>query len=279
MDLDLRLASEFAEAHPAEAASLLERWPARQAADFLAAAAPRTSAAAIAHMLPAAAAERLELMTVDAACAIFAELPADVAGRVLRLSSSELRGRFIDTLAPDIAGPVRRILEYPEGTAGALANPFVLTVPRDASVDRARRRLRSRGSLELYVYVLGRDHSLAGVVDVRDLLHASARDAIDTIMAPQVARVIADTGIAELDAHPGWREWDALPVVERSGAFVGAIKHKTLRRLSGPDIDPAGMQPLVQVLVALGELYWLGLSSLLESLTAHRPRNFTPGER
>lgn len=91
--------------------------------------------------------------------------------------------------------------------------------------------------------------------------------------------MIADIGIAELDAHPGWREWDALPVVERSGAFVGAIKHKTLRRLGGPDIDPAGMQPLVQVLVGLGELYWLGLTGLLESLTARRPRNFTPGER
>jgi magnesium transporter len=281
MDVHLRLASEFVDAHPGEAAPLLERRAPDEAARLLTDLAPTISAAALTQMLPAAAAERLELMEPAAARAVFIELHADVAARTLRLSSPATRARFMAALGPEIAGPLERILRYPEGTAGALANPFALTVPRDAGVDGARRELEStrNPSLHYYVYVLDRDHSLAGVVDVRDLLRTSQDRPIQAIMRPEVARVTADLDLTGLDAHPGWREWDALPVVERSGAFVGAIKHKTLRRLEARSSDRIGMQPVVRVLIGFGELYWLSLSGLLAGLSTRVPRNPSPGER
>ena len=72
----------------------------------------------------------------------------------------------------------------------------------------------------------------------------------------------------------------ALPVVGHDGTYLGAIRYETLRRLE-MEVQARIQHPSpVSVAVSLGELYWVGLSGLLEGLgrTAIRPSPAQEGE-
>jgi hypothetical protein len=74
--------------------------------------------------------------------------------------------------------------------------------------------------------------------------------------------------------HPAWRDFDALPVVDGDGRLVGAIRHKTVRQMAGEN-----RRPMMDTIVELSELYWVGLAGMLRSLTPARLPAIAPGAR
>ena len=81
-------------------------------------------------------------------------------------------------------------------------------------------------------------------------------------MRRELVRLDAFTDLATVAMHPAWRNLDALPVVDRVGRLIGAIRHRTVRQLqldNGP--------PVVETIMHLSEMYWVGLSGILSSLT------------
>jgi hypothetical protein len=56
-----------------------------------------------------------------------------------------------------------------------------------------------------------------------------------------------------------------MPVVDERGRLVGVIRHETIRDLeAGRDVQKP--QHAVSLAVALGELYWLGATSVTRQL-------------
>jgi hypothetical protein len=84
-------------------------------------------------------------------------------------------------------------------------------------------------------------------------------------MHRDVVRLDALTSLATIDALPAWRDFDALPVVDSHGHYVGAIRHKTVRRMVR-----IGPRPMMDTIVELSELYWVGLAGMLRSLAPLR---------
>jgi magnesium transporter len=276
--IDLAVATRFLENHPEEAAAVLERVSFSDAAALLSELDPKLAAQALARLSASLAVDCLRSMHGEKVATVLAEVPLELAARLLRRAEEDVRERWLTMLPADGAEQLRRRLRYPPGTAGALADPLVLALPADLPVGEAQKQLRrSAERAYYYIYVVDRDHRLVGALDIRELMLAPAKDALDGVMHRDPVRIPASSDLPTITAHPGWRELDALPVVDSGGVFMGIVRHRTLRQMTGLGTGPGQGELAVRTLVSLGELYWAGLSAFLAGLG--RPGEALPPSR
>ncbi|HXV86241.1 MAG TPA: CBS domain-containing protein [Gemmatimonadales bacterium] len=272
MKTELQIVAEFVHEHPEETAAVLERVSFNDAAALLAELDPSLAAEAIARLSASLAVDCLRSMHGEQVVRVLTELPVDLTARLLRLTTEETRERWLRFMPQEAADLLARKLRYPPATAGALADPLVLALPGDTLVAEAQKHMRRTPERAYYyIYVLDRDQRLVGVLDVRELMHASGRATLASVMHPHPVRVPAQLDLGAMVEHPAWRDFDALPVVDSTGVFFGIIRHRTIRQ-TVQSAGSSATQPVVRALIGLGELYWTGLALLLTKLGSRRRR-------
>jgi len=263
MSLNDRLVERFGAEHPGEAAralgapspaaaaALLSRLPEETAAPLLDRAAPPVGAAALAALDP------------GRGRALLGRLSRDRAAALLRRLGRDERERLLEEL-PD-ADRLRPLLTLPEDTAGALMDPAAVALPEGLDADEARRQLsRHAAHIALELYVVDHEQRLVGVVDLRDLL-ASTRRGTLAELARKVEPLPARADLVAIAAHPGWSDRGTLPVVDERGTFMGALRAERLRqRVASAEASRERAEH--DAVLALGELFWLGLSGAFTGL-------------
>ncbi len=268
MKSEALLAEAFLDAHPEEAALVLERIPAAAAAAMLERVSPAAAAGALRRMAPASAADGLARLGLDRARDVVAALPWDAAALVLRRVDAAARETILSALAPGTAARLQALLRYPEDSAAALADPHVLALPDDLTAGEALARVRRSPRHALhYIYVVDRAQRLVGVLNLRELMLAPPKAALASVMHREVAHVPAQARRTAIVEHPARRVLHALPVVDDSGVFLGALRYETIRRL---ETDAAVGRPpdALETLMTLGELCWVGLTGVFVDLAA-----------
>lgn len=269
MALEARLLEAFVDAHPAEAARALELMSASGAAEVISELPSKLCAELLRWLAPVLAARSLESVPVERAARTLSFTRQDIAAAILRAMSPRHRSIIMESMSPKAQKATRSLLRYAEDTAGALMDPEVLTVAESVSVADALERIRQSPRHALYyLYVVTEDQKLVGVVNIRELMEARPDQVLGLVGARPAESVSARASWRAVVAHPGWRRFHALPVVEADGRFVGAVRYESVRnleeRLSGARLEDEG----AQTALALGELYGLGLRGLVESATA-----------
>ena len=274
------LKDEFLRNHPSDAARVLESFSAHEASELLATVPVSSAAQVIEQMAPAAGAECLAALPTTLAGKVIEELDFDSAAGLLRRIDPEIRTVLIGATNEDVGTSLKLLVGYPEGTAGAWMDPRILALPEDIDVNEAQDRVRRFPRFTMYyVYIVARSGKLQGVINLRELLLADGNRRLSEVMNTSVARLPAPADRSVILAHPGWSEYHALPVVDGAGRLVGAIRYETLRRLETEIDHSLGGKP-VSVAVSLGELYWVGLSGVLEGLgniVTRAQSNVSPG--
>jgi magnesium transporter len=266
---DERLALGFMEAHPDGAARLLERAEPAEAAALLNEVPAGVAAGVLRLMAPAAVAGCASAMPAERLAAVMGELPLDAAAAVMHRLVPERREAVLTRLPVTVETSLRRMLAYGPYTAGALADPLALALPEDLTVGEAQRRLRVRGEhLLYYIYIVSRDQTLVGVLDLPELMAARPKDALAAAMHRDPIRLEAGTAFATLAAHPAWQTLDLLPVVDTEGRLIGAIRHMAVRRLEAELGLRARSESVLATLVGLSELYWAGLAGMFPRVAA-----------
>jgi magnesium transporter len=273
MSLVLNLAHAFLEDHPADAARVLERMPVDRRVAVVREAGDR-AAPALGQTLPAAAAESLAGLTGEEAAPVLQRLDVDTLIAALRRLPRETADRLLGSLPPHRRDALGRVLQAPEGTAAALVDPTVLTLPDDVSAAEARVRLRreAKGLLH-YMYVVDRERTLVGVLDISELMRARSRDPIRSVMHDRVVHVPAWMPAAAVRAHPGWRSFHAIPVTDEHSRLVGVIRYQTIRRLELEAEGGEAAQDMSATVTALAEMFHLSVAGFVEGIsTAASPR-------
>ena len=70
-----------------------------------------------------------------------------------------------------------------------------------------------------------------GVLNLRELLLADRKQTLKSVARSDVMSIQGHQDRNAILAHPAWREAHSLPVVDRQGLYLGAIRYRTLRRL------------------------------------------------
>lgn len=189
--------------------------PTHLAAEMVEEAPHEMAAALVAHMAPIKAAEVLDELGTDVQADVVAEMEATDAEAVL--------GEMEDGHAED----VRRLIAYPEGTAGALMTAEAFSFPQEATVGTVLRRLagddedfeRYRGQ---HPYMLDDAGRPVGVVSLRGLLTAKRSMKLSDIMSAPMT-VSVETSLDALEDIFDERPFLGLPVVEADGRLAGAL--------------------------------------------------------
>lgn len=263
------LSATFLAAHPEDAARVLERLSPAEQARLLGRSPATVGAQVLQRFPPTVAAACLMAMAAPAAGAILEVLPLDLKVNVIRPLGEPERTRLLATVEPTAAEPLLRLLRYPEGSAGALMDPYVLTLPEDISVAESLRRAKaSRHGLLYYLYVIDRQQRLVGVTTLRQLMRARVSEPLARVMEREVCCINANARSEEVAKSPHWRAFHALPVVDDKGFFLGVIRYETLQRLQDEVQQADHEGSAMDTILALGELYWIGLSGMLRGASA-----------
>ena len=104
-----------------------------------------------------------------------------------------------------------------------------------------------------------------GVLNLRELMGAPARTPLAGLMHAPVVTVTARTSTAVAAAHPGWKDFHALPVVDDDGTLLGVVRYEAGEILRGRAGDDAAVGGLG---VALTEAMWSLTSHVVDEVAA-----------
>lgn len=124
------------------------------------------------------------------------------------------------------AGQIVDLLNYEDGTAGALMGKELVKVYEEMSItDSVRQLRRQAGEIEhIYsIYVVDELERLLGILSLKKLLVASPKSKIKDIVTPEIRSVKTTTPEHEVATVMERYDLVALPVVDELGRLVGRI--------------------------------------------------------
>lgn len=269
MNPHARLGAAFLRDHPAAAAKVLEDFPSESVAKLLAAVNPVTTEHIFEYFTPGFAASCLVDLQPAAAGQLFARFLPDFQIMLLRQLGREERETLLQALQPDLAASIRRLLPYPDGTAGALMEAPLASVPEEVSVRNALKRIkRIRRGMKFYTYVINAKGQLMGVLTLHELLNAPQSGSVSQVMHRRVISLSSTQSKHTVLNSPYWQEFHALPVTDENNVLLGVIRQKSLRRFQEQALQAGAVSGGLGAFMAVGEVFAITASQLLGALIA-----------
>jgi magnesium transporter len=233
---------QFLLQHPAQAADLIDGFGRGAAIELLADHQADTIAAIWRHLSPARIDEivpelpekllKHTLQTLD---------PSVLAVSLPRLSDDSTE-RCLALLPRRVSGEVRRLMDYPPGSAGRVMDSRIPSFRGDHTTAAALDQVRLTKPRDLrQLFIVDAERRLTGTVDLQDLLVAEPTDLLKEIARPPAATVSPFDDREEVAQKLRDFHLDMLPVVDIHERLIGAIRHdallKTLEEAASVDIQ------------------------------------------
>ena len=220
------LVRSFVEGHPQDAAKALEELDADEATKILERLPSRLQGLLMERLSPPKAGAILEQLDSFRARELLASMPPRQASFVLQHMDEGKREDALKALPDARAHQLRELMHYPAEMAGGMMEPRVASVRADLNVQSAIAVLRKAPRQTLYyLYVTDGDGKLVGVLNMRNLLLASPKDTIESLMSREILSVPATMDREEVLNLIRRHRFLALPVVDADGRLIGVIKH------------------------------------------------------
>ncbi len=221
------LFKELLAKHPADIAEILSYLDDEQAAELLRKlAAYKAAAAPLGEMEPEESAEILDQLSRDEAIVILRRMDPDDAVDLLAALPVDVQRSFLAQMHAKEAKVLSDLLAYSPDTAGGLMSPEVVALPLDMTAAEAIGELRRR-SAEVetiyYAYVVDDNHSLQGVLALRDLALSPPTTRLAELLLKDVITISVDTDVEEVGLIFDKYNYIALPVVDGTGKLLGII--------------------------------------------------------
>jgi magnesium transporter len=259
----------FAREHPVDVAHFLDRGTPEEAAYVLGQLEPPEAGRVLSRMTPSAAAASLSLIDVEQAAELLSEAGASAAALMLARSPDHVRRETLAAMSGLEADAIRRLLVHAAHTAGSIMDALVLCVADDSSAEEALTQVKQHGAHALYyVYVIDREQRLVGVTTLRELLRVEGDTSVLSVMRERPDAIVSHSSLLATVAHPGWRHYHAMPVVDRDGVLLGVIRYDTARATERELGQAVRRTNVAQTAGALAQLYAIGTLGMAEWFTA-----------
>ena len=155
-------------------------------------------------------------------------MPHDDRVELLRQLDPDVVEDLLPLVAKADREDIRRLLSYPEDSAGAMMTTDYAWLPRDLTVAQAIEDLRKQASDKetiYYIYVLDENRRMLGFVSLRHLILAKPAAKVADIMQTEVISVRVDADREEVVKLLQRYDFLAIPVVDEQHRLVGIITH------------------------------------------------------
>lgn len=224
-DAAIALVKRFIDVDVQQAAMALEGVPQAQAAALLGSLPSASAASCLDHSRPEFAAALITDLTPEPAASILARMEPDHAADIVRALSTDSRIGVLSGLPAELSRRICEMLTYPDGSAGRLMKTSVLSFHQGLTVEEVVARLRAQATkrAHTYAYVVGPEHRLLGVLNMRDLIMAQPHQTLKNIMRP-VFSVSAFADREDLIHLAREKNYIFIPVVDLHGRLIGAVR-------------------------------------------------------
>jgi magnesium transporter len=197
-----------------EGTRLLQKLDTETMADTLEEVEPDFQASLIEEMPDERVADVLEEMSPDEAADLLAELPKKRSNQIIKL------------MEPEEAEDVKRLLAYPENSAGGIMSTDFVSVPSHFSAEEVISRLRrTREEVEIIfdIYVTDRHGKAIGYFSLRDLVLANPTTPVKQFMEGRLVTVEVSTSQQEVAQVIAKYNLLAVPVVDNEQKILGIV--------------------------------------------------------
>ncbi|AEG19302.1 magnesium transporter MgtE N-terminal domain-containing protein [Methanobacterium paludis] len=197
-----------------ESITILNSLDDESAADTLEEVSPERQVSLFEGMDSKRAADLLDEMSPDDAADLLGDLPDDKAEELLGL------------MKPEESKDLRKLLEYPENTAGGIMTTEFAYVDQDLTVRKvldAIRKMAEDVETLYYVYVISKKGDLVGVTSLRDIILADLDANISDFMHTHIIKADVMEDQHEVAQKIAKYNLIALPVVEDETKLRGII--------------------------------------------------------
>ena len=230
------------------------------------------------------AADLLEEITVAEAAAIVGQMPADEQADLLADVEGAEAEAILDAMPREGAEQARRLLRYPEHSAGGIMTTEFLAYPDSSTAGDVLRDLQAHSETYSdyevqYAYITGADGRLRGVLRMRDLLLSRPTSRVASLMITDPVSVHVGASLKELRQVFEAHAYLGVPVVDDEGRLAGILDREDVMEASGEEARNSFLKisgivggeelrsmPLVQR--SFRRLAWLGPNILLNITAA-----------
>ncbi len=165
---------------------------------------------------------------------IVKEMPRDQQARLLRKIGEENAEAILEEIKPRTAKKIRKLMSYPDNTAGALMVTDYLAYDSHLRVADVLDDLRQHGEQYSdydiqYAYVVSGTGELVGVLRLRDLLMTPKHQPITVMMIKDPLSVPATASLRDLRDFFMQYNFLGVPVVDDDGHLVGVVQNSIVR--------------------------------------------------
>jgi len=212
--------------HPADLADIVEELSAPDRAALLGSMDEELAADVMQEMDPVALVAAVNELDDEQASDLIDEMDPDAGADLLADLSEERQTTLLSLMEPEEAADVRKLLAYPEDSAGGLMTVEYVTVPQDVTARQALEivRQQAREVTALYhVYVVDQAGVLKGALSLHELIVAEPEQSVRELMKSDVANVGLDTGQVDVARLVARYNLLAVPVVDERGHLEGIV--------------------------------------------------------
>src|SRR5262245_1173799 len=155
-------------------------------------------------------------------------MPHDSRAELMRRLNLEIVEELLPLVAKADREDIKKLLTYPEHSAGAVMTTDYATLPANMTVADAIAEVRHQAPTRetiYYLYVLDSDRKLIGSISLRNLIVAKPTALVSEVMDREVISVPFDADQDEAARKLANYDFLAIPVVDHDGHLVGIVTH------------------------------------------------------
>jgi magnesium transporter len=243
------------------------------------------SAAEIMEEIPEIqAVEIIEELPEKEAAAILNEMESDEQADIIKELDSEDASAILDKMDPEEASDVRKRLVYESDTAGGLMRTEYFAFEEQNTVSQVTQHLRTHSEEYVYyplkyIFVISSTGKLLGVLQMQDLLLASADTPLTNIINKDVSYIQHHTSLDEMIAFFDQNDWFGVPIVDEDTVLLGVVLRRDIleaetERITYEHLETQGIvggeefRSMPVLLRARRRLSWLSVNILLNIVAA-----------
>jgi CBS domain-containing protein/sporulation protein YlmC with PRC-barrel domain len=228
-DQPLRLkvpSDKITDLHPADLAEILSDLSRSESSKFLESLDIETVADALEEVEPDFQASLVEAMPDEKVADLLEEMAPDEAADLLAELPEGRSQELLSLMDTEEAEDVRKLLAYPEDSAGGIMTTEFIAIPPNLKAEQAIAYLRENADQAetiFYIYVTDSESHLRGVFSLQDLVLAGPATPVDEFMHHRVVTVNAwdsQDNVAQAIAKYNLL---AIPVVDEQGRLHGIV--------------------------------------------------------
>ncbi|SFL77932.1 magnesium transporter [Pelosinus propionicus] len=221
-----RLKQQLTELHPADIAELLEEMDYKRRANFIENLDDQQAIDTLAELNLDTQVEIIEQMDAQRASDILEEMAPDEAADILGELPAEKSEGLLQLMESDDAEDVRELMQYEQGTAGALMTNEFIAFSSHITTEEAINQLRELSPTAetiYYLYVMDDEEHLQGVLSLRELIVAAPQTTLKDLMHTKVAVVQDQDNYQKVAEVINKYSLLAVPVVDEQNVMVGIV--------------------------------------------------------